>query len=329
MNKLLAGKVIPFIGADINLCDRPVYKKRIQNPWKQWDHEGELPPTNLELAAYLDREGKCNYIDKVGCLLCDIKPLPDECPIHDQNISRLALQHVSQYLWLTRQNDDLQSLINFIYRHEYKPNRIHNFLAELPNFIESHYKCKGGNPPQPPLIIVTTCFDRTLERAFEQRGQSFDLVSYCSKDFTYKVDKYSGEDRPEDCPRPVIIRLYGSRKDNQVAITEDNFLDYLASHSHEKLPFYNEITNRNLWFIGYSLSYWNLRGIVHRLRTSQDAKNQEKWWVIQENPEIFDEELWKQYPPIDRLEDISLENYVNTLIFKIKNELQLNKPPSP
>ena len=86
-------------------------------------------------------------------------------------------------------------------------------------------------------------------------------------------------------------------------------------------------------FIGYSLSYWNFRGIVHSLRHSP-ANNPNKWWVIQEKPETFDDQLWEQYGDFKYKECqqqfklwtkeqiFSLEHYVDTLDKELELKIQ-------
>ena len=51
---ILAGKVVPFLGSDINLCDRPKGADGLEEPWSI---NFSFPPSNQELAIYLDSSG--------------------------------------------------------------------------------------------------------------------------------------------------------------------------------------------------------------------------------------------------------------------------------
>jgi 3',5'-cyclic AMP phosphodiesterase CpdA len=364
---IMKGLVVPFLGADINLCDRPP-KEKDSKP-SGWKEDGLYPPTNLELAAYIDREttsiGKgCGYLQTVRCPLIsgtslDALPtgLPPECPLITGRITRLDLDRVSQYFQSKESSSGkLKDSINAIYHQSsYQFNSLHKFLVRLIKEVYSPEADTGNLGAIPYPLIVTTCFDRTLERAFENELLPFDLVSYTSskKQFIHQrfdpkndsknklIDIGEIVDRTDTTPewfkhRPVILRLYGpvdwnnNQKGENFAMTEDHFLDYLACDISHRLPtkLWNKLLEGRLWFLGYSLSYWNLRFIIRQIRKDSETK----WWAVQEKADILDRDLWKKDNSVTFYSDReigSLEQYLKEIDERLTDELQkLPKPPA-
>ncbi|MBD2512649.1 SIR2 family protein [Nostoc muscorum FACHB-395] len=266
--KIKNGLVVPFLGADINLCDRPQDTNLIHRAW-DWNPKGEYPPTSVELAAYLDQSHE--YLKTVRCPLCDTETLPPACPIMTEFVTRLDLQHVSQYLNIQGEKT-INQAITEIARHKYKPNRMHRFLAELPRLMDEmgySARIRGGMASDATRyqLIVTTNFDSTLEHAFVDANQPFDLVSYTAvgenddsqlvKQFVHQQFEHEieGDNESPVVPkceikpilpgianenldfslneRPVILKLYGpadwpDHPRRSFVITEDHFIDYLA-----------------------------------------------------------------------------------------------------
>ncbi|WP_341529358.1 SIR2 family protein [Nostoc sp. UHCC 0302] len=266
--KIKNGLVIPFLGADINLCDRSQDPNLAPKPW-EWNLNSDYPPTSVEVAAYLDRSHK--YLQRMRCPLCDEENLPANCPIMTQFVTRLDLQNVSQYFNLLSEGEEnIKETIAAITEKEYKPNRLHQFLAKLPRFMDEmgySARIKSLGEKTRYQLIVTTNFDRTLEQAFINAKQPFDLVSYTAgaedsegqivKQFVHQRFEHEIEGN-KDSPvvqigqlkpippgtaneysdfslneRPVILKLYGpvdlpERPRKSFAITEDHFIDYLA-----------------------------------------------------------------------------------------------------
>ncbi len=365
---IIEGSIVPFLGADINLCDRPL-KEKDSKP-SDWVDEGPYPPTNLELAAYIDRE--TTFIDEEGCgylqtVRCPLIPgtsldelpkgLPPECPLTTGRITRLDLQSVSQYFQSKQPSPDrLKGSINSIYQQSsYQFNSLHKFLVRLIKEVYPVDTEKSGATPYP--LIVTTCFDRTLERAFENESLPFDLVSYTSSEKQFIYQKFDLQDGGEDMSwtkgeiiseekkhatflreRPVILRLYGpvdwnnAQRGENFAMTEDHFLDYLACDISHKLPtkLWNKLLEGRLWFLGYSLSYWNLRFIIRQIRKEVEP-NIPKWWAVQEKADILDRDLWsKNDVSFFSDQDIgSLEQYLKDVNERLTDELkELPKPPA-
>jgi 3',5'-cyclic AMP phosphodiesterase CpdA len=330
--------IVPFIGADINLCDRTPEANHAPNLWKP---EGLYPPSNDELAAYLDQQCGYPYLEDLQCPLWHKEKieLPMECPIIRKAITRMPLGYVSQYLDLRAGSDVIGDALKDISR-AYQPNRLHRFLAKLPRLTEHGF-----------LLIVTTAFDTTLESTFEQMGQPFDLISYVYTDQGggFVLQKFRKQSRAssdsivrsdeiyliepanlytQDSNYPVILKLYGPTdwqgdEGKNFVITEDQYIDYLAGSHIESLmpaPILDKLRNSHLWFLGYNVSYWNLRVILHRIWPTEKYRSRKKWWAVQTNPGIFEQELWGR----NNVEviDTPLDDYVTDLAKQLEEVLR-------
>jgi hypothetical protein len=360
------GSIVPFLGADINLCDRPVPEQNVSKPWN-WNPKGGYPPTNIELAAYIDKKYGRTYLQKVRCPLCDpqtfpytkegfspkspLTGFPPQCPLNTEIISQLDLQHVAQYFNTTLGSGQLKAAINQVSAYPYKPNRLHKLLVNLSHYTSDMEEDEVNSATRYPLI-VTTNFDSTLERAFIETRQPFDLVFYESLQKRFVHQRFDreieenmnapivkkGEERPiipEKAnqyeklslnERPVILRLYGPAQwsDNRggnFAITEDHFLSYLACDFTQMLPasLRKKLNDSYIWFLGYSLSHWHLRLVLNHLWPEQTPqKRGYTWWSVQTKLGILDKPLWRDND-VELIEGISLEDYVDGL------EQQLNQ----
>ena len=326
------GKIVPFLGSGINLCDRKDDIKPIN-----WKSDGQYPPTRSELAVYLEKEILGTTLTDVQCPLCDLigKPLPKDCPIIERNISftRLLFQHVSQLGELqTGGMGDLKEALDKIYMHSYKPNILHEFFAKLHRTLRQ----KGY---ETPILIVTANFDSTLELAFKKEKQPFDLLSYVVSRKCFLHQKFRKDDRdgakivskdeklitdPNNYMEidfdayPVVLKLYGpvdwsNNNEENFTITEDHFIDYLAQRPiGQMLPasILEKLHQKHIWFLGYGLSNWDERVPLRRI-WSNEKKRIRKWWAIQMNPKALDESLWESNNV--KLIKMSLDNYITKL----------------
>lgn len=324
IDAITRGQIVPFLGADINLCDRPETAGGRLAGW-----QGDTyPPSNLELAIYLDEKASgFSYRQEVRCPLCDaedINSLPEKCPLRQGAITKMALQHVSQYVYLKEGRTALCGALSELFERQYTPNSVHRFFAKLPKLMAG----RGHSPPY--QLLVTTCFDSTLEQAFREAQQEFDLVSFIGdpRKGYFEHQTPEGKKIKIDEPntylglfkgkRPVILKLYGGYAEDFV-ITEDHYIDYLAHRETTELipgSILSKLSDDSstLWFLGYSPCYWNLRVILRRIWPNKISSIDKKWWAIQTNMEVLDRRIWNQYsvdiPPEN---NISLEDYIAEL----------------
>ena len=339
------GRVVLILGADVNLCDRSHPTEA--NPWL-WNPNSpnpRYPPNNLEIAAYIDNEFKRQGGVTIQCPFCDQKTpedpndpnfpqgFPHECPLNTGDIVRLDLPYISEYFWSRSHSGRLTILrnaVNNIFIGDYQPNSLHNLLAnELIKSWNTEQFDLVGNPIDVAFpLIVTTCFDQTLERAFHKVKQPYDLISYNNQDNNFCYQTYQlQKDRQGNqqlqgsnithlrdldqklkkdssnkllTERPVILRLYGPVANDQLdgenfTITEDHFLKYLIGGILDmgNCPeiLLSKLYNSHLWFLGYNLSYWHLRIISHQI--NQENTSHLEWWAVQETPQRLERELWQ------------------------------------
>jgi hypothetical protein len=159
------------------------------------------------------------------------------------------------------------------------------------------------------MLIVTTNYDDSLERAFRDEGEPYDLVSYISigtdRGFFRHIpfegepsvirlpNEYSG--LPLD-QRTVIAKIHGAvdrlNGQDSFVITEDDYIDYITRADVEQLfpvTLAKKVRRSHFLFLGYSLRDWNLRVMLYRLRTEGTEL---KAWAIVANPNPVDQATW-------------------------------------
>ena len=284
------GRVVPLLGAGVNLCGRPV-----DGPWQQG---ARYLPSGGELADYL--AASFDYPE----------------PSHD-------LVRISQYVSVVMGDAPLYDELHDVFAAEYEPTPLHRFLAKLPSIVR-----RQDPPPRDCFqLIVTTNYDDALESAFDEAGEEYDLVSYIADgDERGKfLHRAQGEeavviDRPNEYGalslerRTVILKVHGavdrddSERDSYV-ITEDNYIDYLTRTDISSLlpvTLAAKLRQAHILFLGYSMRDWNLRAMFHRIWA--ERRRGYKSWAIQLDPDAIEQAFW-QKRGVDIL-NVRLEDYV-------------------
>jgi hypothetical protein len=300
---ILDGRVVPFLGAGVNLCGRPP-----DTPWKL----GEYYPSGAELAAHLAQHF-------------------DYPPEEDQDLER-----ISQYVAIMTGSGPLYETLHDIFDADYPPTELHRFLADIPAI-----RRELGLPTRHQLI-VTTNYDDAMERAFQAAGEEFDLVSY-SADGEYRgkfLHWAPGDDegvlieRPNEYTdisleeRSVVLKIHGlvDRKTlgqdfDSYVITMDHYLDYLARYDLSNLipvTLAAKLKKSHFLFLGFALRDFNLNVILRRLWGEQ--KLSYKSWAVQLNPAPLDQEIGR-LRGVD-IVDVRLEDYVVDLEQRIKQPVE-------
>jgi SIR2-like domain len=254
----LYNKVVPLLGAGVNLCGRL--------PSAHYAR-GRFLPSGHELAADL------------------ATAVPEYPPAVLANLARVSqsIQHV--YGW-----GGLYFRMRRIFALDYEATIVHRLLARVPGWIRKL-------PPDPERegacqLIITTNYDDTLEREFLKVHEPFDVVSYTARDcadrgkfihWPYEGGKVVIENASTyvtELPlkrRTVILKLHGTvnrSDDNEdsYVVTEDDYIDYLARTDLSGLlpsAITAQLKKSNILFLGYSMQDWNLRAIFHRLWEEQ------------------------------------------------------------
>ncbi len=312
IDKFLRGRIVPFLGAGVNLCDRPTGFK--------WEgSEQKYLPSGWELAQALARE--FNYqeaakICKAPAELC-LRPNPE-----------LDLARISQYADLTQGKGELYEKLRSIFTRQFPPTKVHEFLAGLPAVAEPE------RPEDRNLLVATTNYDDLTEQVLAPH-QPCDLVFYDpdpeDKPARFWHKKPDGTlvkivdpityDYPFFDERPVVLKIHGTiDRSNQgregFVITEDHYIDYVAEEALEKLlpkEFLTKLRTSHLLFLGYSLRDWNLRVFLRRLK--RNPKQAFKAWAVLPYADAVEEQFWQ------RQEVGIIKTTLSTYIDALKNEL--------
>lgn len=276
--RLREGKVIPFLGAGVNLCGRPA--------GADWRQDGLLP-SGQELADFLAESYA--YPSTEG----------DD------------LLRVSQYVQAMTGGTVLYDELRTLFARTYVPNAVHELLADLPRTMRED----GVGPSSRQPLIVTTNYDDALEQAFDNAGEEYDLVTYVARGdqrgkFLHRPP--GGEPRLIDPPntyrelsldrRTVIMKIHGAvdranPDGDSFVITEDHYIDYLAQSDISNIipaALMAVMNESHFLFLGYRLGDWNLRVILQRIWGHQPFEEKFTSWAIQNAPSKLEERLWRR-----------------------------------
>lgn len=318
IDAICAGELIPFLGAGVNLCDRP--------EGESWTAASQYLPSGEELSMSLAAE--FGY------------PWPDSGD----------LLRVSQYVALMHTLDTLNTKLRTIFNKDYPLTTLHEFFAQLPHLLR-------GRKIPPNLLIVTTNYDDLLERAFKKWDQPYDLVTYWIGDQNDRRGKFlhwiaEGKPREIEDPstysgikldeqrnliNPVILKVHGAvdrsvrrnmmPRDSYV-ITEDHYLEYLTRSDIASLvpaTLKEKFSGSSFLFLGYSLRDWNLRVFLNRIQMQQkQSYGFYKSWAIQKRPGELEQKFWRARNV--EIFDANLRDYVTELERRVKETLDAGGP---
>jgi hypothetical protein len=295
------GRVVPFLGAGVNLCGRPT-----EHTWAPGDPE--WLPSGRELADFLSHEW-----------------------FLDETASGDSLLRVSQYVEELAGGDWLYDKLHELFAGRYSPTALHKLLAALP---ERLFRAVGSEPRY--QLIVTTNYDDALEQAFDAAGEPYHLVWYVAEGDESERGKFmhrppGGEPVLVTDPSEyvdvstdigtVILKIHGaairsatdSDADSYV-ITEDDYIEYLtggtAIASLIPIELANQLKRSSFLFLGYSLADWNLRVILNRIWREQRSAHM-SWAIQRDPPNELDERFWLRKNV--ELIGIDLADYVERL----------------
>jgi hypothetical protein len=318
---IITGRVIPFLGAGVNLCSRP--------PGIDWKYEqGNYLPSGSELATYLaENFAYPSSETQVSCPSCESEVRLAEKP---QDLIR-----VSQYVAVMGGLGPLYDELHWIFDADYPPTSLHRFFATLPTVLRDKGLPQRGEPFRQQLVIVTTNYDDLMERAFRAEGKPFHLVSYVAEGeqrgkFLHRLPDGAVQliEKPNEYRHlsldqcPVILKIHGTvdrvnAEQDSYVITEDHYIEYLTHTDIVSLipvPLSAKLKRSHLLFLGYGLRDWNLRVILHRIWGEQ--KLSYKSWAIQLNPQELDRRFWMERD-VDIL-NVPLEEYIAALSGRVQ-----------
>ena len=278
---LSRGRLVPFLGAGANLCDRPE-----STTWRR--DQSEQLPAGGELAQHLATLFRYPGTER-------------------------ELARVSQYAAVMNGTGPLYDELRLLFDADYPVNSLHASLASWPAMLRDKGYPRTTDPFRRRLLAVTTNYDDLLDRAFLAAGEPCHLVWYMADGEhrgrffhrspdgeVHAVEQPNSYQRLQGDTHPVVLKIHGGldRRDasrDSFVITEDHYIDYLSRTDVEDLipvPLPAMLRNSHLLFLGYGLQDWNLRVILHRIWG--DRKLSWKSWAIQRTPDMLEKEFWRQ-----------------------------------
>ena len=263
-------------------------------------------------------------------------------PKRDQLTARLAeafgcppehageLTKVAQYAAVTRGVGPLYDELHALLDCEQAPGEVHRFLAELAALS------RELAAPQP--IIVSTNYDRAVERAFADAGEEIDVVTYMSigRDRGRFVHRSAdGELHVITTPnayasvpvetRAVLLKIHGevdlepARDAESFVVSEDDYIAYLAETGISgvlPVTLAARLRRSHFLFLGYGLVDWSFRVFLHRLWP--DEQPAYRSWAVHPDAGPLEREFWRRRAI--ELVDLSLEDEVDRLRIRAQAE---------
>jgi SIR2-like domain/TIR domain len=247
------------------------------------------------------------------------------------------LAGVAQYVRMIRGEPNVFRWVKQILTADCEPGPLHRFLARFPKWLEELGLEKRYQ------MIVTTNFDNTLERAFREEGEPFDVAVYMAPGTEYAgrfvhlpldadprpvVTPHEYADFPIDTDyeltRTLIVKIHGTVDDpslgyswkGNLVITEDHFIDYLSGSSVESIvpvQILNKLRDSHCLFLGYTMSNWTQRVFLRRIWRGIPLGATS--WAVEQDPDVLERKFWAQ-SNVD-LYSADLAEYVDQLHMRL------------
>jgi hypothetical protein len=289
---ILQGEVTPFLGAGVNLCDRP------QDV--EWDPKrGDYLPTAVELAHYLARELR----------------VPDG----SGDLPRIAQAGVG-----LRDTKDLYAKLRAVLESKHPATSAHRFLASLPTPPQLIVSTNYDDLMERAFQAAGVRFDLLV---YEAEGLNKGRFWHhpASGEEAILIKRPNAYPYPFLVDAPVVLKIHGSI--DSYIITEDHYIDYLANRPLEQIIpaiLLDRIRNSRLLFLGYSLRDWNLRVFLRRLTQSQRLGT--KHWAISLYADEAEIQFWRSTADVEILQ-VPLDAYVRELAATLQSRLQPSAVP--
>jgi hypothetical protein len=267
------------------------------------DHIAELLETLLAgrlvpvLGAGVNVAGRLPAAEELAAHLAETFDSPPE---HARDLARVA-----QYVAVTRGVGPLYDELHAVFDRDFEPGPVHRFFARLPAVLR---EC--GAPQQ---LIVTTSYDRQLERALDDAGEPYDVVAYIAtgrdrgrflhvpSDGTAQTihvpNTYVGIPLGE---RTVVLKVHGqvdrepARELESFVVSEDDYIGYLAQGGISgvlPVTLAAKLRRTHFLFLGYGLLDWSLRVFLQRLWPEEHVAYRS--WAIQPEPSLVERQFWR------------------------------------
>ena len=233
------------------------------------------------------------------------------------------LTRVSQYVAVTQGVGPLYDQLHDLFAEGDDPGPVERFLAGLPELA----RARGAEHQ----LLVTTAYGGALERAFEDRGEEVDVVSFVALGPNRGKFLHRAPDGSETvvavpnsyaelslAERPVILKVHGGvdprpdRDRESFVVSEDDYIGYLAqSELANVVPvtLAAKLRRSHLLFISYPVVEWSLRVFLHRVFGDEPISYRS--WAVLPGAHPIQREFWRRRG-VD-LYDVPLEDFVADL----------------
>jgi DNA-binding SARP family transcriptional activator len=242
------------------------------------------------------------------------------------------LTRVSQYVAVTQGIGPLYDQLHDLFVEGDEPGPVERFLATLPQLAREH-----GAEHQ---LLVTTAYGSSLERAFEERGEDVDLVSFVAIGPNRGKFLHRAPDGAEEvvavpnsyaelslAERPVILKVHGGvdprpgRDRESFVVSEDDYIGYLAQSDLANVvpvTLAAKLRRSHLLFISYPVVEWSLRVFLHRVFGDEPISYRS--WAVLPGAHPIQHEFWRRRG-VD-LYDIPLDDFVDGLERRLAEVVQ-------
>jgi DNA-binding SARP family transcriptional activator len=230
------------------------------------------------------------------------------------------LTRVSQYVAVTQGVGPLYDQLHELFVEGDEPGPVEHFLASLPELARAR-----GSEHQ---LLVSTAYGHALERAFEERGEEADVVSFVALGPNRGKFLHRAPDGSETvvavpnayaelslAERPVILKVHGGvdphadRDRESFVVSEDDYIGYLAQSDLANVvpvTLAAKLRRSHLLFISYPVVEWSLRVFLHRVFGNEPISYRS--WAVLPGAHPIQHEFWRQRG-VD-LYDVPLEEFV-------------------
>ena len=317
VEELKNGKVIPFLGAGINLYERPEGKTY---------KDGYLPDGN-ELTEELEFR------------------FPWEPTGNLQQVSQIA----------EVMDGGLNEVLYELFGKDYPPASIHSLLARLPKLLresgysrglplivttnyddvlEAEFRRNGT-----PFDIVTYVAARGAKKEADHKKQSrrnkfwhlpnaerFSSSLDPGIDDAWQVITRENQHPIQTGERTIVLKIHGSvarsaSEKCSFVITEDDYIEYLAQMDFKNpLPvFLAEIIRHSRFlYMGYGLRDWNLRVLIKRIVGAQSRSEQS--WAVQRYASVVDTRFWT------KRDVLIVESDLKEFVLELEGQINIVRP---
>lgn len=177
------------------------------------------------------------------------------------------LLRVAQYYEIVHDPHDLRTFIrDLILKAGARPSVVHTTLAALPF-----------------RVVLTTNFDKLMERAFEDAAKAPQTAYY---------ERYGDRREPEKptLHEPLVYKLHGTIDElDSMVVTENDIVEFAACVMFGDPPLPEVIkglfADDSLLFIGYGLKDWNVRVMLRAFREKRrPGKRSTASFAVQRRP---------------------------------------------